>query len=136
MAKITNEQLTKWNAKLSNGFTLDLQRFVVWGEKEAVRNIDLGDSRMLQASIGWREIHEGYRFTGLVRPEMHLSVWTPTSSGMMSSSGLGATVQVTDKTFSRKNWNEIAKITGEWNDERILEEAKKYAEQLKNPFVV
>ena len=28
MAKVTREQLTRWNAKLNNGFELDLQQFL------------------------------------------------------------------------------------------------------------
>lgn len=136
MAKLTREQLTRWNAKLSNGFQLDLQRFAVWGEKDAVRNIKLDDGKILQAKINWREVRDGFRYTGLVQPQMHLSIWTPTGNGMLSSSGLGATIELTEKTFNKRSWNELAKFTVEWNDERIMEEAKKHMKQLNNPWVV
>ncbi len=136
MAKLTREQLTRWNAKLSNGFQFDLRHFAVWGEKDAVRNINLDDGKVLQAKISWRKVYDGFRSTGQVHPQMHLSIWTPTGSGMMSSSGLGATIELTDKTFSKKSWNELAKFTAEWDDERIMAEAKKHMEQINNPRVI
>ena len=34
MPSVTREQVNKWNAKLQNGFRFDIQRYVVWGEKQ------------------------------------------------------------------------------------------------------
>lgn len=136
MAGYTREQIIRWNAKLSNGFQLDLHYLMIWNEKRAVRNIKLPDGRTLQASISWVEIRDGFRYSGLVQPEMHLSVWTPTSNGLMSSSGMGATVKLTEETFTRKVWNELARFTAAWSDEQIIAEAKKHDKALNNPFVL
>ena len=67
---------------------------------------------------------------------MHLSIWTPTGNGMMTSSGMGATVKLSDASFPSRVWNELAKFTVEWNDERIMAEAKKHAKALNNPYIV
>ncbi len=136
MASYTRDQITRWNKKLSNGFQLDLNHLLMWNEKSAVRNIKLPDGKVLQASISWVEVRDGFRYTGLVQPEMHLSIWTPTDHGMMSSSGMGAAFKLSEASFPRKVWNELAKFTAEWNDERIMAEAKKYAKALNNPYIV
>ena len=56
MAQCTREQVNRWNAKLSNGFRLDLERFIVWNDKVATRSIELPDGKVLKADIGWTEV--------------------------------------------------------------------------------
>ena len=92
MAQCTREQVDRWNAKLSNGFRLDLERFI--------------------------------------------SLWTPSSTpGMWCSRGLGAVVKITDNIYQKRNWNELAKFTAEWDEKRLLEEAKKHMAELQNDVV-
>lgn len=43
MPSVTREQVNKWNAKLQNGFRFDIQRYVVWGEKQIKKSIELAD---------------------------------------------------------------------------------------------
>ena len=45
MPSVTREQVNKWNAKLQNGFRFDIQRYVVWGEKQIKKSIELADGR-------------------------------------------------------------------------------------------
>lgn len=40
MAQITREQLNKWNAQAKNGFHLDLEYFLNWGEKTLIKDIE------------------------------------------------------------------------------------------------
>ena len=136
MAKCTREQVNRWESKLSNGFEFDLMYFLTWGEKRAERSIELEDGRIIKAEISWYEIRDGYRYTGLVRPKMNISLWRKSSTpGMLCSSGLGYTIELTDKDYSKRNWNEIAKLTTEWDDERILKIAYEHMAELKNAFV-
>lgn len=143
MAKVTREQLTRWNAKLNNSFELDLQQFLIWNEKSAQRMIDLPDGKKLNAKISWYEVTDKpdapfwqQKVIG-VRPCLDLSIWTPTSTpGMWSSRGVGAKVELTDKVYAKRNWNELAKFTAEWNDQRILDEAKKHTKELQNDLLV
>lgn len=39
MGKLTREQYNKWNAQAKNGFQLDLQYFLIWGEKTLIKDI-------------------------------------------------------------------------------------------------
>ena len=43
MAKITREQLNRWNAQAKNGFRLDLNYFLTWGEKTLIKDIKQED---------------------------------------------------------------------------------------------
>ena len=85
MAQCTREQVNRWNAKLSNGFRLDLERFIVWNDKVATRSIELPDGKVLKADIGWTEVREEprlgcfYQKTIGMMPRLSLSLWTPSS---------------------------------------------------------
>ena len=121
MAQCTREQVNRWNAKLSNGFRLDLERFIVWNDKVATRSIELPDGKVLKADM---------------MPRLSLSLWTPSSTpGMWCSRGLGAVVKITDNIYQKRNWNELAKFTAEWDEKRLLEEAKKHMAELQNDVV-
>ena len=131
MAQCTREQVNRWNAKLSNGFRLDLERF-----------IELPDGKVLKADIGWTEVREEprlgcfYQKTIGMMPRLSLSLWTPSSTpGMWCSRGLGAVVKITDNIYQKRNWNELAKFTAEWDEKRLLEEAKKHMAELQNDVV-
>ena len=108
MAQCTREQVNRWNAKLSNGFRLDLERFIVWNDKVATRSIELPDGKVLKADIGWTEVREEprlgcfYQKTIGMMPRLSLSLWTPSSTpGMWCSRGLGAVVKITPTTSTR-----------------------------------
>lgn len=142
MAQCTREQVDRWNAKLSNGFRLDLERFIIWNDKVATRSIELPDGKVLKADIGWTEVREEprlgcfYQKTIGMMPRLSLSLWTPSSTpGMWCSRGLGAVVKITDNIYQKRNWNELAKFTAEWGEKRLLEEAKKHMAELQNDVV-
>ena len=79
----------------------------------------------------------GYRYTGLVRPQIHLSVWHDGNTpGIMVSHGIGAFVDITEQTYTRRNWNEIVKLTAEWTDEKIMEVARLHIAALKKDTVL
>lgn len=142
MAQCTREQVNRWNAKLSNGFRLDLERFIVWNDKVATRSIELPDGKVLKADIGWTEVREEprlgcfYQKTIGMMPHLSLSLWTPSSTpGMWCSRGLGAVVKITDNIYQKRNWNELAKFTAEWDEKCLLEEANKHMAELQNDVV-
>ena len=142
MAQCTREQVDRWNAKLSNGFRLDLERFIIWNDKVATRSIELPDGKVLKADIGWTEVREEprlgcfYQKTIGMMPRLSLSLWTPSSTpGMWCSRGLGAVVKITNNIYQKRNWNELAKFTAEWDEKRLLEEAKKHMAELQNDVV-
>lgn len=131
MARYTREQINRWNAKLQNGFELDIQALLNRNEKEATKYLDLPNGKQLQATLIWREVRDGYCYTGSVRPQLHLSIWQGGNAGMRVSYGMGAFVDITEQTYSRRNWTEIAKLTAVWTDEKIMEVAQQHVAALK-----
>ena len=41
---ITRNQINTINAKMSNGFRLDVRHYLLWGQKQAVKPIQLDDN--------------------------------------------------------------------------------------------
>ena len=39
MARITREQLNRWNGQAKNGFHLDMEYFLNWGEKTLIKDV-------------------------------------------------------------------------------------------------
>ena len=58
MAKLTREQLNKWNAQAKNGFQLDLQYFLVWNEKTLIKNIPQEDGSIIQFKLWYMPEYE------------------------------------------------------------------------------
>lgn len=97
---------------------------------------------VLKADIGWTEVREEprlgcfYQKTIGMMPRLSLSLWTPSDTpGMWCSRGLGAVVKITDTIYQKRNWNELAKFTAEWDEKRLLEEANKHMAELQNDVV-
>lgn len=51
MAKITIEQVKKFNAACKNGFVLDLEHLGIWGEKRCKKDFKIDDSGVLYTFI-------------------------------------------------------------------------------------
>ena len=51
MPSITRNQIIAANEKMGNGFALDVQYYVVWGEKRCVKHINLDEKHVLEAEI-------------------------------------------------------------------------------------
>ena len=137
MAKVTREQIKKWNEKLMNGFWFDLNYFLTHSEKTAVKYLNLSDGRKLQAKLEFMEEREGYTTLGH-RPVMHLSVWKDCegSSGFMVTSGLGVFVKLSDEISAKRNYSLLCKLSGTVTDAEILVLANQHMGQLNNPFVI
>lgn len=44
-------------------------------------------------------------------------------------------ITLTDTIYQKRNWNELAKFTAEWDEKRLLEEANKHMAELQNDAV-
>lgn len=126
---ITLEQVKKWSEPLKNGFKLDIGALQLRNEKNAIKAIPLEDGVYLRAVIWWNEVSTGYR------PQIHLSVWKKTNSGMWRSRGLGSVVNLTDQVFPRRIWSKIAELTEDWSDERVLDLAREHIDELNKETV-
>lgn len=135
MAKLTKEQVQKWNAQLQGGFKFDVMYFLNWNQKVARRNIELANGKILQATLEYRDIRDGYRLTGQVHPMLHFQIWHKGSvEGMMHSFGMGASVEI-GTPQNKRNWKELCNLSGLYDDKKLLELAAANIEQLKNEFI-
>ena len=53
MAKLTREQYNKWNAQAQNGFMLDLQYFLIWGEKTLIKGIEQENGAIIRFKLSY-----------------------------------------------------------------------------------
>lgn len=138
MAKVTKEQLKKWTEKLQNGFGFDLYNYMMNGTKELVKKIELGDAKgsFLKANIIYREVRDGYRYTGKMQPVLSISLWEPIpDSDMARSEGMGLYHEIGSEQ-TKRNYNELARLSGEVTDEMIMKLAHENFRQLKNGSVM
>ena len=61
MAKVTKEQYEKWNGQLENGWFLDLQRLVIWGEKDIRITDKISDTEYVDYTVSFWENYENHR---------------------------------------------------------------------------
>lgn len=135
---ITRDQINTINAKMSNGFRLDLRHLACWGEKQAVKYIQLDDNTTLTATLAWQSSYEHrttvYRQTITVPNGMHhialnLSVWHHKDGEQVATShGLGQWIDV-GPDAPRCNFSAIQKLTANYDDAAILAlyDAKQHA---------
>ena len=135
MPKLTRDQAQKWDAQLKGGFRLDVRHYVLWGEKNAIRNIDLEGGKILRATLEYHERRKNYTTLPGGVPTLHLAIWTPSGTGgTYCSSGMGASIPVGDPQ-PKKLWSELCRLSGTITEEKIRSLAAEHLEQLKNPFV-
>ena len=124
MAKLTKEQVEKYNTKAGNGFKFDIYGFLMKGEKELIKTIDIDSERYIKARVHYQEIYkknESYGFntgTGKHQIVMNVSEWTRGETADHSY-GLGKTVIVDETPHVRRNFNDVLKATHNIEDSMI-----------------
>ena len=135
MPSVTREQVNKWNAKLQNGFRFDIQRYVVWGEKQIKKSIELADGRILTAEIHYRDAREGYKYIGN-EACISLAIWTRcANSDMMKSEGMGYH-EVLGAVQPKKSYADLVKLSAVMDEPKILEVMNAHMNALNNPWVL
>lgn len=126
---ITSAQVKAINAKMSNGWALDLRHYVMWGEKKATRKIELAEGVYLKADLVYCDSFDRHQPAygsaynvpnGKSHVELSLSVWNVAPDGKTASShGLGQWVRV-GEDVDRRNFSAIQKLTAEYTDSDIM----------------
>lgn len=123
MAKITMEQVEKINAKMGNGFKLDIETFLSYKEKVAVKEVEISEHEYLEATLLFVE-------RASLKIELHIALYKKAvGETLYSSSGTGVQI-IFDEDYKRKNFVEIQKKTHKITDEFIIQEAKKHYGKL------
>ena len=131
MAMMTREQIAKANAKMANGWTLDLRSLLFNKEKNPTMILNTDKTHYIKAQFTYMDEVEGYSHTGYKIPMLHLSYWTDCGNGMAQSQGLGAWIAVGDKV-KRGTLANLSKLTHEYGEDEIRDIAKiKMPQMLK-----
>ena len=136
MAKLTKEQAIKWDSMLHNDYHLDIKDYVIWGDKHASLKIELGENKILEAALIYREEGRGFRTTGRQIPHIHLQLWEVNpETGVGVSHGLGAYIRV-GEIQNNRNWKYLCALSAEYPAEKVLPMAAEHFDQLRDPSIL
>ena len=128
---MTREQIAKANAKMADGWTLDLRSLLFNKEKNPTMILNTDGKHYIKAQFTYMDEREGYVHTGYKIPMLHLSYWTDCGNGMAQSQGLGAWIAVGSKV-KRGTLANLSKLTYEYGESEIRDIAKiKMPQMLK-----
>ena len=128
---MTREQIAKANAKMADGWTLDLRSLLFNKEKNPTMILNTDKTHYIKAQFTYMDEREGYVHTGYKIPMLHLSYWTDCGNGMAQSQGLGAWIAVGSKV-KRGTLANLSKLTYEYGESEIRDIAKiKMPQMLK-----
>lgn len=131
MAMMTKEQIAKANAKMADGWTLDIRSLLFNKEKNPTMVLNTDDKHYIKAQFTYMNEKEGYSYTGYKIPMLHLSYWTDCGNGVAKSQGLGAWIAVGGKV-KRGTLANLSKLTHEYGENEIRDIAKiKMPQMLK-----
>ena len=133
MAKLTREQINKWNSQAKNGFQFDSRYFLIWNEKTLIKNIKMENGDIIEFKIEYDKEYEKYTNewkvtrnveTGRYIPMLYITHWRPTQSESYTSSGWAKT-EVLGSPENSKKYNVLCKLSETVNTDEYMEEFKK-----------
>ena len=126
---ITCEQVNAINAKMSNGFQLDVYSLTFYGEKKAVKSIKLDDATTLVATLTFAASFDkkrnawGQKFNvpnGKSHIALNLSIWQCNpGADITTSHGVGWWINVSED-MPRRNFSAIQKLTANYDDDTLM----------------
>ena len=123
MPSITRNQIIAANEKMENGFRLDVERYVVWGEKQCVKHLDLDEKHVLGVEITYvteyERLESGSRVPHYV-PSIWFMYYTKGDGAFMTSIGMGYKEPLGERK-EKKMFAALQKLTHEMTDEKIME---------------
>lgn len=118
MAMMTKEQIAKANAKMADGWTLDIRSLLFNKEKNPTMVLNTDDKHYIKAQLTYMDERAGYSYTGYKIPMLNISYWTDCENGVATSQGIGAWIAVGDKV-KRGTLANLSKLTHEYGEAKI-----------------
>ena len=127
MPRITRDQYNKWNEQAQNGFEFDLRNFLIHGEKELRKEVQLSGGEYVEFRLLWTEEYTKYTneygvtrniATGKQIPTLHHSLWSPSGS-VFASSGMG-TWETIGAAQDKKNYAALCKLSAHIDTEQYM----------------
>lgn len=133
MPNIKRETIVKYNNQLANGFTFDVYMYCGWGEKTALKNIEIDDKHFWRARIRYhplyQEVKNYFGQTFMVQTGRYaISLGVTQYAIRESISGNRIPVScsnpkfynISDGSFERRDFKKIIEISKKLTKEEIL----------------
>ena len=117
--KFTKEQVAKWNSKMGQGFRTDLNRLMMWGEKQPHLMTKVNETTILELTLYYKDEYKAVtseygctynRPTGKHIPVINVRKWIDEGTGMLHGYGIGKTFEV-GEACDKKMFSTLQKLT-------------------------
>lgn len=128
---IKMEQVKKWNGdvkKYNTLFGLDMNALIMHNEKRpcAIVYTNEEHTEHILAQLWYTDERDGYKYTGMKKPQLHLSYWySDPVSTFSRSHGMGYTMDI-GEVQKRANFSYLCKITSDITARQIVDLAIKH----------
>lgn len=145
MPTLTKKQYDSRQAAAPTGWRYAATAYIMRGENELVRNIDIDADHYVQARVLYVDEYARktspsgctYRVeTGRHIPALHISYWTRLESGMASSTGLGKYYEVPERVQDKKIYKALCNYADTVTEEHILDRVAECWPDLLNARVL
>lgn len=133
MATITREKIAKTNAKLANGFTVNIMQ-ALRGEKSFDKDFTMPNGRTAEASVYYTT--RWNRDTGANEsyPVVNFNYYTELENGFRRSEGLGWTMKLQNTPISRKTEKLLVEYTKQLDDMACINYMVELERNYANPL--
>ena len=132
MATITREKIEKTNAKLANGFTVDVMS-ALRGEKMYSKDFKMPDGRDAQADVYYTSRYDHYERKEIIFPVVNFNYFV-SDGAFRKSYGLGWTMKLQNTPVTRKTEKLLVDFTKELDDIACINFMNDLVNKYKNPL--
>lgn len=113
MAKISKEQIASINRQCANGWKLDVQYYLFYGEKTLIKQVNLDDENYLEFAL---------RYNYKNQVSLYISkFYHKENENFATTSGLGKSRVLDTVSFKRKSANRLIEFTKGLTDNELIQ---------------
>lgn len=127
--KITRKQIEVWNKKCGNGFKVNEQQAIMWGQKRLYKYIQLSPEYLLKVSIEWKTERDFWN-KPWVYPILRFNKWHEKGDLLSSTFDMEYEVRL-EEDRKRKNFNYLLKLSNAddgLKDEQLIKMFKRLSQ--------
>lgn len=141
MASYTREQVEKWNNQLADGWKLDLQQLLYWGNKRPSFKFKKNESDdvLYTFDLEFSEDWQNHEFLGTYSVDIRCQKWIE-KDNFMTSHGLGVRKRIGVSVANKKMFKILADMTKKLDKTTLLQmfdiENPEVNAKLENGFII
>lgn len=141
MASYTREQVEKWNNQLADGWKLDLQQLLYWGNKRPSFKFKKNESDdvLYTFDLEFSEDWKNHEFLGTYSVDIRCQKWIE-KDNFMTSHGLGVRKRIGVSVANKKMFKILADMTKKLDKTTLLSmfdiENPEVNAKLENGFII